>query len=326
VLLVKDNAGNTATCTSKVHVNCFKPTCLITPDATPFGTYPGLTGNGTPGNPYLLYLGYGPASVTLAGPASSGAATISNYTWSYSSSTAGAAASVIPCTPSGSAACNTAIFTPTAEGIYTIQLSITSQDPEGKETCSSTCSITICVRDIRYEDDDDLDEPGDEPADDDPMSVPANAAPNAKKKIVMCHWDASKSKFKTMKVASINVSTHLSHGDYLGKCKKKCGDLKKKKKPANTSRMAGSQVITDGNLKMVPFPNPTSKDFHITLQGNDATSADIFVYDLTGRIIEQYLAQSVNTEISVGIDLTPGIYMIGVRHDGQLRMAKVVKQ
>jgi len=89
-----------------------------------------LPGSGpyTGDDPNIIYLGYGPQSVTLSSTVSGGSATA--YSWSGPAG--------LSCTT-----CASPVFTTTSEGIYEFTLTVTFTNG-----CTTTCSITICVLDI----------------------------------------------------------------------------------------------------------------------------------------------------------------------------------
>ncbi len=328
ILKVADAAGHYSTCTAKVQVNCHKPTCDITASVGTacMGCGSGggsVKGSGTSSNPYTIFIGSGMQNITLTGPTSSD---ISTYSWSITSGTSGGGS--LSCTStstSGTSTCQSTVFTPSKEGVYTVSLTTNGNMASTcscmNQGCTSTCSVTICVRDVRYEADD-----ADDDCDDDPTPCDCSKDKEDNKKVYMCHYDAAKSKYKTLKVYSSMVNSHLAHGDYLGKCDAKCDDLKKKKKSSSRMATTTSMSSNEGDMQVTLAPNPSSSDFHITLQGTVSGPTDIVVYDLTGRIIEKYLAQPIGADISVGKDLAPGIYMIGIKQGSMSRMIKVTKQ
>jgi hypothetical protein len=119
-----DVSGNTSSCQATVTVVGLMPSCTIASVPTN-STYTG-------GVSTSLYLGYGAQSTTLQVTSPAAGAP---YTYSWSGSAAGMLSSTSTANP---------VFTPTAGGSYTFTVVSTN-----KFGCSSTCSITICVTDIR---------------------------------------------------------------------------------------------------------------------------------------------------------------------------------
>ncbi|MES2593455.1 MAG: T9SS type A sorting domain-containing protein [Bacteroidota bacterium] len=120
-LTVKDIIGNTSTCQSIVTVSGALPTCSI--QVTPSNsTYTG-------GVSTNLYLGYGPASLTLTAlPTGFGTFT---YSWSGSSFLS-------------SSTSKSVTFTPALPGQYVLICTI-----RNSYGCETNCSVIICVKDIR---------------------------------------------------------------------------------------------------------------------------------------------------------------------------------
>ena len=164
VLTVTDVNGNVSTCTAVVTVVGELASCSIT--AVPSN---GVFTGGVPTN---IYLGYGPQSVTLNVSAPSSGAP---YTYSWS-----------PAAGLSSATSGAPIFTPTASGSYTFVVTVTNQFG-----CSSSCSITINVVDVRCGKNMD--------------------------KVLVCHKDGLQPE-KTLCIGVEGVADHLLHGDYLGTC------------------------------------------------------------------------------------------------------------
>lgn len=312
VTLTVSNGASSASCVSSVHVNCHAPKCSI-------NVTPGTAGNGTPGKPYSVYIGYGSPTIRLYGPVSS---YISNYSWTLTPLTSGGAANLTCSATTLTAAsssvvsgsgCSSVDFTGLAEGLYNVTMTAYSDDDPDNKKCTATCSVTICVMDVT-DDLGDLDIENDN-----------SGHCDGKDKVDICHWDATKSKYKTMKVCPADVMMHLGHGDYLGKCDKQCG-VKKDKGPVTSGTRMSSQSAGNGELQLTLAPNPTANDFHISIKSDIAANADVLIYDLAGRVIEQHLSQSIASEIIVGKNLAPGMYVIGVKQGDQTKMIEVVKQ
>ena len=191
VLTVTDVNGNSSTCTSMVTVR-YKPTCAIT--VTPSNT------TYTGGVPTNIYLGYGPQSACASVAASGG----SGFTYSWSP------AANLSCTN-----CFNPLFTPTAPGTYTYNVTVTNSNG-----CSSVCTVTFCVKDVRV--------------------------PNSSN-VYICHDGAPA---LTMSVTQAQASSHLSSHptDRLGQCDQTCGSN-------NARIVKGGTAVTGDELKVYPNPN-----------------------------------------------------------------------
>jgi hypothetical protein len=83
-------------------------------------------------------------------------------------------------------------------------------------------------------------------------------------------------------------------------------------------------MYAEGTLEVTLYPNPTRNDFRLNIAGAGKT-ADIKVYDLQGRVVENLPACPSGTELSVGAHLAPGTYIINVRMEGNSKNLQVVK-
>jgi beta-glucanase (GH16 family) len=119
----------------------------------------------TGGNARTIYLGYGPQSVTLTASNTPAAAA---YRWS-------------PAAGLSNAAIANPVFTPTAAGSYTFE--VTGTNAAG---CTATASVTITV-------------------------INARGTKN-RNKVLVCH------KGQVQEVSAAEVPVHLGHGDKLGNC------------------------------------------------------------------------------------------------------------
>ncbi|MBA3649172.1 MAG: T9SS type A sorting domain-containing protein [Chitinophagales bacterium] len=73
----------------------------------------------------------------------------------------------------------------------------------------------------------------------------------------------------------------------------------------------------------IGYPNPTSDFMNLNIQSLDHPDV-INVYDLSGKLITSY--QVINTEIKVGENLLPGIYLVKIeKNNTVLQTVKLVK-
>ena len=126
----------------------------------------------TGGEPTNLYLGYGPQSVTLFAQATWLGAP---YTYSWTGGTLSSYNSAFT------------VFTATAPGNYTFTVQVTN-----RFGCVSTCSVTICVADIRV--------------------------PGTNNKVYVCHDNGSASQTLELNVNAVPAHLFFHRDDRLGKC------------------------------------------------------------------------------------------------------------
>src|SRR5258705_1524970 len=213
-LTVTDATGNTATCSTIVTVVGAVPSCAIV--AVPSGN------NYTGGISTNIYIGYGPQSVTLNVTASGG----SPFTYSWS----GSGLSGLSCIT-----CEDPVFTPTTQGVYHFTVTVTNV-----YGCTTTCSITICVLDIR---------------------VPGTDG----KKIYICHAPpGNPGNGQTLAVNVSSVKDHLLNhaNDKLGQCGQD---------PCSQQQVivrTGKLIVAE-SLKVSVLPNPSRTSFALSIESNN---------------------------------------------------------
>lgn len=271
VLTATDYAFNTASCTAVVTVR-HQPECSITAVPGP-GAYTGAP-------PEVIYLGYGPQSVTLSCSASGG----SGFTYQWSP------AEGLSCTD-----CSAPLFTPTAEGLYPIQVTVTNSNG-----CTAVSEITVCVLDIRV--------------------------PNSNsKRVYVCHFlQNNPSNPQTLGVPLKAVPIHVPghDGDRMGRCDQDCEQLKAGTAGAPTGELIHSELAS---FAIILFPNPFSNDLEITLESPSESPAEVIIRDLTGRLLEHHVGVYPHMTLRTGATLPDGIYILTVAQDGQRQTMKIMK-
>jgi len=79
------------------------------------------------------------------------------------------------------------------------------------------------------------------------------------------------------------------------------------------------------SLAVKAYPNPFNDGLHLMIESNSFASADVTVFDLTGRKLEFKPLQPVGEELVIGRNLAPGVYIVDVRHGTDVRQVKVTK-
>lgn len=225
----------------------------------------------TGGEPTNIYLGYGPQSVTLVvqAPWSGGP-----YSYSWSGGPLNNNHAFCP------------VFTATAAGNYTFTVEVTN-----RYGCVSTCSITICVTDIRV--------------------------PGTYNKVYLCHdgWNAPP---QTIAVNVNAVSSYLFyyHNDRLGKCEDQPCSA-----PARST--VREEAVTGFTAKL--FPNPADQYFTLQVQSDKNDPVDINVTDIHGRKLITTRIPSKGS-ISLGHELVSGTYLVEVIQGDRREVMKVIKR
>ena len=266
-LTVSDATGNTATCNATVTVVGVVPSCSIA--AVPSGNV--YTG----GIPTNIYLGYGPQSVTLNVTASGGSAF--TYSWNGSG---------LNCTT-----CEDPVFTPTSEGVYQFTVTVTNN-----YGCVTTCTITICVLDIR---------------------VPGTDG----KKVYICHAPpGNPANGQTLAVNVNSVKDHLvSHAsDKLGQCgQNPCS--------SQSRFITSNKAIVGESFKIAVLPNPSRASFILSIESNYDTPVHIRILDVQGREIERKGNIPANSILKIGDKLNTGFYLAEIVQGDERKVVKLVK-
>jgi hypothetical protein len=276
-LTVTDVSGNSNTCTTIVTVVGEIPGCSIT--AIPGNTI--YTG----GVPTNLYLGYGPQTLTLQVNAPVSGAP---YTYAWSG---GVLSNYNTANP---------VFTAATAGLFTYTVLVTN-----KYGCVTTCSVSICVKDIR---------------------VPGSPASNMK--VYVCHNG------NTISISTNAVASHIpGHpGDKLGGCSElPCA-------VANSivsSRGADGHVaeavtlqqvdIPQADFRVQVYPNPSAYDFSILVTSKSNEPVTIRILDLNGKVRSVQTQFSKINSIKVGNDLAGGTYFAEVTQGSNKHVVKLVK-
>ncbi len=247
--------------------------------ATPSSIYPVPENNiFTGGIPTNLYLGYGPQKLTLYVSAHHSGIP---FTYSWTGSGLNNYNSDAP------------VFTATTPGLYTLTCTVAN-----KFGCSSTCSVTICVTDVRV--------------------------PGSNNKVYLCHAGPGGSNPVTLSVNKNAVDVHLSvHADKLGKCgETPCGESLLVSRSSNGIEEMIIDEETPFSVKA--FPNPSSSYFTIQVQSDLNDAVEIRVTDMQGRKI--YNNRVSKGRVSFGQDFVRGIYMVEVIQGNRKQVLKMIKQ
>ena len=144
-------------------------------------------------------------------------------------------------------------------------------------------------------------------------------------KIKVCHRPpGNPNNCKTICVSINAYQTLLNSGSYLGECLPLC------EAPSFASSAANS--ISDYVVKDEPFAikvmaNPAKTYFRIYVSGgNRYDQVAIRITDISGKLMEQRNYNTSNTEIKVGSNFTPGIYLAEIIQGQNRKILKLIKQ
>jgi hypothetical protein len=264
-LTVTDTHGNKSLCQSTVTVTGNMPSCSIAAShATCDNVFTG-------GDPTHIYLGYGPHTVTLTATATGG----TGFTYSWKGSN-------LSCTN-----CAAPVFNATAAGVYTFTVTITNNSG-----CMSTCSISICVMDVRVA--------------------------GCSDKVYLCHFASGKS--QTLSISNNAVDGHLRNhpGDHLGSCNQSCGTVRDMSADVLDSEEA------DG-FAVLAYPNPFSGRFHLQVTSGSTEAIDIRIFNVAGRLIQSQGHVNVEEDITLGSEVPNGFYFLEIRQGDHVKVLKLRK-
>jgi hypothetical protein len=280
-LTVTDVSGNVSTCQATVNVVGEIPTCKITSVPTS-NVYTG-------GNPTSLYLGYGAQSTELSldVPASG-----APYTFSWSGN--GSLSSTTVQSP---------LFAPTTAGVYTFTVFITN-----KYGCTTSCTISICVTDIRV--------------------MNARTGTWDGKKVYVCHVPpGNPGNSNTLEISVNAVPSHIGaigHGtDRLGKC-----EVPVCTAPVYARGGAPTETTSAVHASYIKaYPNPTTGVFALLLQNYSKGKVEVQVVDNYGKLVANQSVTVMNQSENVTIDVTKhasGTYHVRVISEDGVKTLRVV--
>jgi hypothetical protein len=181
------------------------------------------------------------------------------------------------------------IFTATEPGTFTYIVYVTN-----KYGCVSSCSITICVTDIRV--------PG------------TNGG-----KVYVCNAGA------TLELNIADVAAYLANhpGARLGQCDQApcsaaAGLITKSK-----SASSGEEAIVHSSSSTV-YPNPSANYFTLQVRSAKEGPVEVRVTDMQGRRV--FTKQGVRAAVNFGHDFVSGTYIVEIIQNGKRQILKIVKQ
>jgi hypothetical protein len=286
ILTVTDVNGNTNTRSAIVTVVGQLPSCSIksVPTSNVF----------TGGNPNNIYLGYGAQSTVLNVAATGG----SSYTYQWSGTATQMLSSTTAAAP---------VFTPTAPGNYTFTVTVTNNFG-----CTSTCSITICVKDIR---------------------VPGTGLKGSPAKVYICHVPpGNPNNPQTLEISVNAVGTHIGQhsGDRLGTCAMTpCAEPA----PTTVSNALTSKAVvegeskaaTDEELKVTVMPNPSATHFTLKLESKYDAPVNMRVVDVLGRVVDNRVKLGSNATVEVGHNYQSGTYFAEFIQGNRRKVVQLLK-
>ncbi len=269
----------------------------------------------TGGVPSNIYLGYGPQKVTLQVNATGS----SNYSYSWKALSGGGTLS------------NTSsaqpVFTPSQQGYYTFEVKVTAQSG-----CTSTSQVSICVKDIRVEED-------------------CNSwgwyswlysyfYGNSTQKVYVSKRKGNSNNYSVEEMKVTDVAAHLERypndvlGIGLGGCVSSA--------VANTGAIGNSTTVTaetaavQNNLKQIPaetkddlkitvMGNPSRTQFTVKIESKFNQAVQLRVFDMYGRTVEAKANQMPNSTVQFGQQLGAGTYYAEFTQGSRRKVVQLLK-
>ncbi len=297
-LFVTDSNGNSANCTTHVVVinktECFDPfTCTIT--SVPIDRF-GLPDTADP-TPETIYIGYGPQSTRLRVTESR----FGFFTYSWSPATG------LSCTD-----CAAPVFTPTEQGLYTFTVTVTSA-----LGCTSTCTITICVLDVKA-----------------PNGQPIFGFPDTSRVYLCQEFTVLGHTYSiTFALPALDAYLYLQYvpDAHIGKCGQSCDNLHTEAESSDGDGKDGSNAAQfipgDGanGFALLVYPNPFSSQFHLHVITPGTDPINVRVMDVTGRVIMEQQNIAANSDVLTGEGLARGMYLVEVTQGNNRQVVKMTK-
>ena len=254
--------------------DCGMPSCIIS--SSPRNNGPVIGSTTTLAAAKTLYLGYGAQTMNLNCTASGNAPF--TYSWAGSNLSANNIANPV--------------FAPTVGGNYTFTCTVTNGNG-----CQSTCSIVICVLDIR-----------------------ATGGSPSNPKVYLCHVPSGNpNNPQTLNISISAVPAHLGlhTGDRLGTCTQTCGLSK--------NNGAIGDLYTEGDVELIVYPNPSASSFTFKLESESNEPIQITIYDIKGRLISDAQFTNNAQNMVIGESLANGIYIAIVKQGNFIKTVKIEK-
>jgi hypothetical protein len=232
----------------------------------------------------VIYLGYGPQKTTLkvqvtgTGP----------FTYSWQPATG------LSCTD-----CAAPVFSPDSTGMYMFSVTVTSASG-----CTSQCSITICVLDIR---------------------VPYNYNRCGRyqqpevyvcRKVQTCRGGWQDFTY-TVYVWDVENYLRCYPAAHLGACSQHCGDE------------GGEQHVDladiNNPMQVSVYPNPFTSSFHFKIESQSDDPIDVKLFDITGNMLSEQTNVISDEEQSFAGNVSNGVYFLEITQGESEQVIRIVK-
>ncbi len=144
-------------------------------------------------------------------------------------------------------------------------------------------------------------------------------------KVKVCHRPpGNPTNCKTICVSVNAYQTLLNSGSYLGECLPLCETPTYARSGATS---ISEYIVRDELFSVKLMNNPAATFFRIYVSGgNMYDQVTIRITDINGRLMEQKNYNTSNTEIGVGSNFIPGIYLAEITQGQNRKTIKLIKQ
>ncbi|MFV5699115.1 HYR domain-containing protein, partial [Flavobacterium sp. ZT3R17] len=141
-------------------------------------------------------------------------------------------------------------------------------------------------------------------------------------KVKICHKTGSVSNpCQEICVDESAVQSHLNHGDFVGTCTSNC-QPKTFSKPIVIGK---EKLIEIDSFNVIAYPNPSSHQFTLAVQGASDEKVEVLVYDMLARMVKRI--EKINGQnIQFGEEFPSGEYLLIVRQGVNQKVINVIKQ
>ncbi|TDO23584.1 PKD domain-containing protein, partial [Sediminibacterium goheungense] len=298
----RDGSGNTATATQRVTVVApvvCSSNITVIPENNVY----------TGGIPTNIYIGYGPQKVTLRANATGG----SGYSYNWRSVSGGGSLS--------STSSSQPVFCPSKEGYYTFEVRITNS-----AGCVSTSQVSICVKDIRV--DDDCDDWG--------------WRSSSYSKVYISRRYGNTNNYTVLQVKVSDVANHLNcyPNDRLGKGLTGCvtnalsspvttgvntATLTTETPAVSSGGKIVANAATETDLDVQVMGNPSYNYFIVRVRSKETAPVQVKVVDMYGRTVEAKANQQANSTLQIGEQYQTGTYFAEFRQGTRRKVVQLIK-
>jgi hypothetical protein len=138
--------------------------------------------------------------------------------------------------------------------------------------------------------------------------------------VYLCQGSSCGGGSQTISVNVNQVNHYLSQGAQLGSCGQSCNS---DKVDGTVAELSSSEATSGFALSV--YPNPFSSQFHLIIQSESSERIDMRIYTLTGQLLTETNGVQANTEVTLGDQLSAGVYFVEVNQGEVKKVLRMVK-